>query len=227
MRGERRLAARAVGHHLVALVQESAIVDLGERPPHRLDVGLIECPVGVLEIQPETDPLSQPVPVLQEGEDRRAALGVEALDADLLLDLRLGGDAQLLFDRDLHRQAVAIPSALALHAVAAHRLKTRIDVLEGAREHVVGAGWAVGCGRSLVEDPLLEHLPACAATPRTRRAHASAPEPPARVPPAPGGDRPRGPGISGCRGEGVTVAAHCRWPGRRRSGCEPAADAHQ
>ena len=48
-------------------------------------------------------------------------------------------DAELLLDRDLDRQAVAVPAALALDVVAAHRLVAREDVLEDAREHVVGA----------------------------------------------------------------------------------------
>ena len=132
--------------------------DLRERPPHRLDVGLIERPVGVLQVEPEADPLGQPVPVLDVGEHRLAAGGVECLDPDLLLDLRLRGDAELLFDGDLDGEAVAVPPALALDAVAAHGLKAGIDVLEDAREDVVDSGRPVGRRRALVEDPLLGFL---------------------------------------------------------------------
>src|SRR6185437_10000983 len=85
-----------------------------------------------------------------EIEDPDAVLGI--------LDLRLARYPELLFDRDLHRQAVAIPAALALHLVAAHRLVARVDVLEHAREHVVCTGPPVGGGRPLVEDPLLGSL---------------------------------------------------------------------
>ena len=45
--GERGLAARAVGDDLVALVQQPPLVDLRERPPHGLDVALIQSAVGV------------------------------------------------------------------------------------------------------------------------------------------------------------------------------------
>src|SRR3712207_7919465 len=49
VRGERGAAARAVRHDLVALVQQALVVDLAQRPPHGLDVGGVEGPVGVLE----------------------------------------------------------------------------------------------------------------------------------------------------------------------------------
>ena len=113
----------------------------------------------MLQVDPEADPLGQPVPLLQVREHRLAAPRVELRDP-ILLDLRLVVDAQLLFDRDLHRQPVAVPAALALHAIAAHRLKARVDVLEHAREHVVGARRAVRRRRALVEDPLWRALAA-------------------------------------------------------------------
>src|SRR4051794_29516894 len=61
--------------------------------------------------------------------------------------------AELLLDRDLDRQAVAVPAALAFDVVAAHGLEAREDVLEHARQDVVGAGPAVGRRRALVEHP--------------------------------------------------------------------------
>ena len=112
----------------------------------------------MVEVEPEADPLRQAIPLLQEREHRRAALRVEALDTDLLLDLGLRGDAQLLFDGDLDREAVAVPSALSLDAEPAHRLKARVDVLEHTREDVVGARRPVRGRRALVEDPLLGSL---------------------------------------------------------------------
>src|SRR5207302_8636523 len=60
----------------------------------------------------------------------------------------------LPFDGDLDGETVAVPAALALDAVAAHRLKAWIDVLEHAREHVVRARRPVGRRWTLVEDPL-------------------------------------------------------------------------
>ncbi len=65
-----------------------------------------------------------------------------------------------LLDLELHRQAVRVPAGLARHAVAAHRLVARKEVLEDARDDVVRAGPPVGRRRSLVEDELRRVLAA-------------------------------------------------------------------
>ena len=129
MRGERRLAARAVGDDLVALVEAAGVPHLAHRPPARLDVVVVHRHVGVVEVDPEADPLGQPVPVLDVAEDRLAAARVELRDP-VLLDLGLGGDPELLLDLELDRQPVAVPAGLARHAVAGHRPVARVDVLE-------------------------------------------------------------------------------------------------
>ena len=152
VRGERGAAARAVGDDLVALVEPPVVPDLAQRPPDRLDVVVVQRHVGVVEVDPEADPLGQPVPVLDVAEDRLAAALVELGDPELL-DLLLGGDPELALDLELDRQPVAVPARLARHPVAAHRLVARVDVLEDAREDVVGAGPAVGGRRPLVEAP--------------------------------------------------------------------------
>jgi hypothetical protein len=143
----------------VALVEQVALRDQLERPPDRLDVGGVERAVGGVEVDPEPDALRHRVPVLEVGEDRLAAALVELGDA-VGLDLRLRADAQVALDRDLHGQAMAVPAALALHQVPAHGLEAREDVLEDAREDVVGAGPPVGGGRALVEHPRLGALTA-------------------------------------------------------------------
>ncbi len=64
----------------MTLVEQTAPVDLRQRPPDRLDVALIERAVGVLEVDPEADALGQAVPLLQVGEHRLAAPRVELAD---------------------------------------------------------------------------------------------------------------------------------------------------
>jgi hypothetical protein len=158
VRGEGGAAARAVGDDLVALVEAPVVPEPSQRPPDRLDVVVVEGHVGVVEVDPEADPLGQPVPLLDVLEDRLPAAGVELGDPELL-DLLLGGDAELFFDLDLDRQPVAVPAGLAGDPVAAHRPVARVDVLEDAGEHVVGARPAVGGRRPLVEAPHLGPLP--------------------------------------------------------------------
>ena len=137
----------------MALVQQPLLEDLRERPPHRLDVGVVERAERVVEIDPEPDPLGQPVPLLQIGRDRLAAALVELGDPEAL-DVGLALEAELLLDRDLDGEAVAVPARLARHMEAAHRLVARIDVLEHARQHVMGRRRPVRRRRALVEDPL-------------------------------------------------------------------------
>jgi hypothetical protein len=163
MAADRGAAARAVRHDLVALVQEALVPDLAQQPPHRLDVLVGEGVVGVAEVDPEADAFGEPLPILEIGSDALATELVELGDA-VLLDLPFAVDAQAALDLELHRQAVRVPAGLARHAVAAHRLVAREEVLEDARDDVVRAGAAVGGGRAFVEDvdrgvvPALEAL---------------------------------------------------------------------
>ena len=119
VRGERRAAAGAVGDHLVALVKAPVVPDLAQRPPDRLDVGVGERHVGVVEVDPEADPLGEPVPFLDVAEHRLAAALVELGDP-VGLDLGLRGDPELPLDLQLDGQAVAVPAGLARHPMAAH-----------------------------------------------------------------------------------------------------------
>src|SRR3712207_9024934 len=53
------------------------------RSPARLDVAVVVGDVGRVEVDPEADPLRQPIPVLYVPEDRLAAEPVEFGDAEL------------------------------------------------------------------------------------------------------------------------------------------------
>ena len=153
VRGERRAAARAVRHDLVALEQQVAVEHRLQRPPDRLDVARVEREVGVVEVDPVADPLRERLPVLQVLEHGLAALGVE-LGHAVALDVVLGVEPELLLDGDLDRQAVRVPARLALDVVPGHRLVAREDVLEHAGEDVVRSRAPVGGRRALVEDEL-------------------------------------------------------------------------
>jgi hypothetical protein len=148
---QRRAVARAVGHHLVALGQQALLPDLLERPPDRLDVGVVEREVGVAGVDPEADPLGQLVPLVDVAEHRLAALRVELGDP-VALDVVLALDAELLLDLELDREPVAVPAGLAGNEVPLHGLVAGEDVLEDARQDVVRARPPVGGRRTLVED---------------------------------------------------------------------------
>ena len=69
------------------------------------------------------------------------------------LNVGLAGEPEFFLDRELDRQAMAVPAGLAGHVVALHRAVAREDVLEGPCLDMVGAWGAVGGRRALVEDP--------------------------------------------------------------------------
>ncbi len=119
----------------------------------RLDVGVVERPVGVVGVEPHADALGERLEVGDVALHRLAAQPVELADAEGL-DLVLVVDAELLLDLDLDREAVAVPAALAGHVPPPHGVEPGVDVLEEPGPHVVDAGPAVGGGRALVEDPL-------------------------------------------------------------------------
>ncbi len=145
-----RAAARAVRHHLEALVEQALVPDGAQQPPHRLDVVVGVGVVGVVQVDPEPDALGEPLPLLEVGGDALLAERVELGDA-VGLDLLLAVDAQATLDLELHGEAVGVPARLAGDAVAAHGLVAREEVLEDARDDVVRARPAVGGGRPLVE----------------------------------------------------------------------------
>ena len=140
---QRGAAAGAVRNHLVALEEQALVPDLLQRPPDRLDVVVVQREVGLVGVDPEPDPLGQPVPLVDVAQHRLAAARVELRHAEAL-DVVLGLKAQLLLDLQLHGQAVAVPAPLAVHQAAAHRAVAREHVLEHAAEHVVGARAPVG-----------------------------------------------------------------------------------
>ena len=170
--GEGGAAPRAVRDHLVAAVQQAAVVELGEAPPDALDVAGVHRAVGPVGVDPEADPLGQALPLVEVGEHRLAAERVELGDA-VGLDLGLARDPQPLLHLELHRQAVAVPAAPPVHETAAHGLEAREDVLEDARQDMVRARTPVGRGRPLVED---EGLTAGALLQAAREDVALAPE---------------------------------------------------
>src|SRR5690606_16424847 len=149
VRTERRAAARAVGHALVAPVEEPALVHLLEQPPHALDVLRRVRDVRPRVIEPVADPLGEALPVLLVGPDALAADLVEASHAHFL-DLALAADPELLLRLDLDRQPVRVPPRDARHVATPHRLVAADQVLDRTADHVVDPRPAVRRRRTLV-----------------------------------------------------------------------------
>src|SRR5690606_18233855 len=154
VRAERRAATRAVGHALVAAVDQALLMQPREDPPDRLDVRGRKRDVRVAVVEPVADALGEALPVFLVREDTVAAYVIEARNAQRL-DLILAADAELLLCLDLDRQAVRIPARDARHVLAAQRMVTADEILDRAADHVVDAGLAVRRRRTLVEHELV------------------------------------------------------------------------
>ncbi len=155
---ERGPAPAAVRDDLRAFVELFGIPHLAEEPPHALDVGVVHRPVRIGHVEPHADASGQCGPVLDVALHGFAAPLVERLDAEFF-DLGLAGEAQLLLDLDLDREAMAVPARLAGHVLAPHGVEPRVDVLEEPGPDVVDPGTPVGRRRALVEDPFLGTRP--------------------------------------------------------------------
>ena len=160
---ERGAALRPPPDDFVALVEEAAVEEFLERPPDAFDVTLVVGHVGLVGVNPETEPFGQPFPFLHVPPDALLAELDKGLDA-VGFDLLLGVNAEFLAHLDLDRQAVGIPAGFALAQVAPHGAVTGEEILDCPREAVAGVGHTVGGRRAFVEDeplgigPLLERF---------------------------------------------------------------------
>ena len=152
--GQRRLVVPAVREDPEALVDQPLVVELLERPDHRLHVVRLERLVVVVEVDPARLARDVGPPVVGVAQHRLAALGVEGLETELE-DLLLGLDPQLAHRLQLGGQTVGVPAEPALDASAAHRLVPRHDVLDVAGEQVAVVRQPVGERRAVVEDELV------------------------------------------------------------------------
>ena len=157
MGGQGGAAAGAIGHDLVALVEQALIGHLLERPPDGFDVVVVVGDIGVVHVRPEADAVGHLFPLALVLPDGFFALLDERLDA-VLFNLLLAVQAQQLFHFQLHRQAVGVPTGLAQNVLALHGLIAGNEVFDGAGFDVADVGLAVGRGRAVEEGKFLAAL---------------------------------------------------------------------
>ncbi len=148
---QRGLVLRAVRQHAVALVRQSLVVQLLERPHHGFHVRDVQRLVAMLEVDPARLAVHVVLPLVRVLEHGRAAGVVELVDAHFL-DLVDGVDAQFLLGLELGRQTVGVPAEHTVDAVALHGLVARDDVLRVAGQQVAVVRQAVGERRAVEED---------------------------------------------------------------------------
>ncbi len=128
------------------------VVNLPQRPPHRLDVAGVHRAVGLRQVDPVAHSLGELGKRIDMAQHRLPAAGIEGRYA-ICLDIALRGEAELFLYRDLDRQPVAVPAGPPRHVKSLHGLEPREGVLEHPGLDVVHAGHAVRCRRTFVENP--------------------------------------------------------------------------
>ena len=148
--GKRGAAAGAVGNDFEALVQQAFFPDLLERPPLRFDKVVVIGDIRVLHIGPEADGLGEILPHALVFPHAFLALFDERLQP-VGLDLILAVDVQELFDLQLDREAVGVPTGLPGNHIAFHRPVAGDHVLDDTGEDMPDMGFAVRGGGAVVE----------------------------------------------------------------------------
>ena len=121
-----------------------------ENPPDALDIVVGKGHVGIVQVNPESGAFGQLLPFIDVLKDIRPTLGVELSHA-IFFNLRLALEAQLFLNFNLDGQAMGIPAAASQAVEALHHFIAREHILEGARQHVMTAGFAIGCGRTFIK----------------------------------------------------------------------------
>ena len=105
----------------------------------------------MVHIRPEADLIGKVLPhalVLPDVLLAKVNEGGHAVALNLLLPV----DADLLFDLQLHREAVGIPAGLSRNHPSLHRMVARNHILKGTGLHMSDVGLSVRRGRSVIED---------------------------------------------------------------------------
>ena len=153
MRGERRSAARAVRHYLVAFVYQTAVEYALEAPPLRLDVLVVVGDVRVLHVRPIAHLVAHLLPEALVLPDALLTLLYERLDA-VFFYLVLAVQAEGFLHLQLYGQTVRVPARFTQDVAALHRAVSGDDVLHDARQDVADVRLAVRGGRSVVKREL-------------------------------------------------------------------------
>ena len=150
MGGQRRTAARAVGHNLKTFIQKSLIPDLLERPPLGLNKVVVISHIRVVHISPETHRAGEVLPHAFVFPYRLLTFADKRVEA-ILLDLFLAVQSQKLFHLKLHGKPVGIPTGLSGHHTPLHGAVSGNHILNYAGQHMADMGLAVGRRRAVIK----------------------------------------------------------------------------
>jgi hypothetical protein len=137
----------------VAAIEPATRVAQLQEAPDAVVILVREREVGVVPVHPVAEPLALLADHAGVVIDALFTL-IHELGDTIVLDLALVGEAQLLLDRDLDPQALAIETLLPAQLLAEHSVVAIVEVFIGATPGVVDAHRVVGGDRPVEKRPL-------------------------------------------------------------------------
>ncbi len=126
----------AVHQNFFALVNLALFIQLAKRPPDRLHVLFVHGFVCTLKLYPATKPLDSVFP-LGTCFDHSCSAGLNVVfDRYFGPDFFFAGNPQLLFDKHLRRQPVAIPTPASFNPLTLHGMVPPHGVFDGRNQQV-------------------------------------------------------------------------------------------
>ncbi len=150
MRGKRSTATRAIRNDLIALIEQTAIPNLFQRPPFGLDIFVVISDIRILHIRPKTDGCREVFPHILVLPDTFLTVVNKAFQT-VGFNLVLAVDSERLFDFKFDRQTMGIPSRLTGDMIALHRLITRDHILDNTGENMTDVRFSVCRRRTVIE----------------------------------------------------------------------------
>jgi hypothetical protein len=147
-------APGAVGQDVVAFVDEALFPEGFDHPPDGFHVIAVHGLVIVVKIDPPAQAGNHFPPFFYVPEHGGPAGFVESRHP-VALNIGLGVEAQFLFDKGFHREAVAVPAEPAFYPLAFHGLIAGNNVLDGAGHKMPEMGQPRGERRAVVEDKVV------------------------------------------------------------------------
>ena len=147
--GEGRAVAQAPVHGLLALVHEAAVHELPERSDDRGLIARRHREVGMCPVPGDAQPLEV---VALRADEPFGVLAARA--AEVRQGAGLAAAAEVLFDVELDRQPVAVPSGHVRRVEPRHRAGLDDEVLQDLVQRVADVNVAVGVRRTIVQHVL-------------------------------------------------------------------------
>ena len=147
-------ATRTVRKNLMSFINISFLVHLIQNMPNRFDIIIIQCDIGIIQVNKICHPLCHISPKTFILKHRLSTLFVECFDS-IRFNLCFVVQAKSFFYFDFYRQSMCIPTCFSLYLIALHGFVSTYIVLQCSCNNVVNSGFSVCCRRSFKKHKLL------------------------------------------------------------------------